>query len=614
VAHLEVFCFTHVYTRVMCGICGVFGSPPPNGPKVDEIVNGLKHRGPDDFAVFAVEGFSFGHTRLSIQDPENSNQPMFSHSRETMITYNGEIYNKDELRSMLPGKNWKTSGDTELLLELLEFYGVEILSSVQGMFAFGIYSFKDDELILARDQMGEKPLFYRLESSNVIFSSELRSLISSDTEISDLKIEGLAHYLKYLYFPSTAPVHSDISCLAPGHFVKFTRSGYSIGNWAEFSKNRSSSKATKNLKSTISEAVRKSLVSDVPVGIMLSGGIDSSIIAYEAAKYSDDLYTYSFVMPGHSHDSKYAELMSEKLNTHHIEIEFDEKKLAQIIEDTLSRTSQPFGDTSIIPLRMLTSRASEDVKVLLSGDGADELFSGYEYYTKYFNLERKSNNWNYHRESSSIKVQTILGQLSASQSKEMRMRLKLEYGKLSSFESWSEDISVSDSRTLRRILGLKDDRFLMKTVDSSHSSLIDVLLWDQSTYLPNDLLFKSDMGGMLSSVEIRAPFLNPDVIRHARDLDHLSMRPLKGYLKDEYRGIIPDEILDRKKQGFGAPVKKWISSGLLDDLCKVYVNDKDLKIYQVLRYKEVLNECARNPIFMWNILSLSIWVEANVPN
>lgn len=598
----------------MCGICGIFGTAPVNMPTVDQMVSNMIHRGPDDSASLTFDGFSIGHTRLSIQDPENSLQPMVSHSGDSVITFNGEIYNQDELRLKLPDKEWKTSGDTELLIELLECFGIEVLASIEGMFAFGWFSMKKKELVLARDRMGEKPLFFRSENSYVQFASELRSLLTSKRKFSDINIEGLAHYLKYLYFPSTASVYSDIKCLEPGNFIKFTSESFSIGNWTEFGNHKDNSKPRTDLRSLISESVRKSLISDVPIGVMLSGGVDSSIIAFEAAKYSDDLFTYSFVMPGHSDDSKYARLMSQRLKTRHIEIPFDKELLPEIILDTLSKTSQPFGDTSIIPLRILTRKASEDVKVLLSGDGADELFSGYQYYDKYFNVEKKSGDWNYFTEVASIRVRHLIRQLTPTQQREMLRKLSLEYQKTTTFESWSEDIAICNTKTVQDLFGFNKVKFVKKSGDGSQGSLSDVLAWDQATYLPNDILFKSDMGGMLSSVEIRAPFLNPRIVEYANDLKNFPALPSKESLKELYRDVIPVEILTRKKQGFGAPVKNWLSIGLLDELVEEYVYKKTLPVYQILKYKKVLVECKRNPTFLWNLLSLNVWLKANVPN
>lgn len=598
----------------MCGICGIFGTAPTNMPTVDQMVSKMIHRGPDDSASLTFDELSIGHTRLSIQDPEHSLQPMLSHSGESVITFNGEIYNKEELRLKLPDKEWKTSGDTELLVELLESFGIEVLPLIEGMFAFGWFSIKHRELVLARDRMGEKPLFFCRENSYVQFASELRSLITSNRKISDVNIEGLAHYLKYLYFPSTASVFSDIKCLEPGNFIKATSESFTIGNWTEFGDYKSKTKPRTDLRTLISESVKKSLISDVPIGVMLSGGVDSSIVAFEAAKYSNDLFTYSFVMPGHSDDSKYAKLMSQKLKTKHIEIPFDKDLLPEIILDTLSKTPQPFGDTSIIPLRILTKKASENVKVLLSGDGADELFSGYQYYDKYFNVEKKSGNWNYYTEVAAIKVKHLIRKLTSSQQREMLTQLSLEYGKTTTFESWSEDIAICNTRTVQGLFGLNEVLFVNKSGDGSQGSLSDVLGWDQATYLPNDILFKSDSGGMLSSVEIRAPFLNPRIVEYANDLKNFPALPSKKSLKELYRDLIPVEILNRKKQGFGAPVKNWLSLGLLDELLEDYVYKKTLPVYQILKYEKVLFECKRNPTFLWNLLSLNVWLKANVPN
>lgn len=596
----------------MCGVFGICGALPINFPDPGDILDNLKHRGPDDQQIFESKNLILGHTRLSIQDPGNSAQPMLSNSGDSVISFNGEIYNKDFLRKKVPARLWKTNGDTEILLELIELFGLDILNEIEGMFAFAFYSLKTEELFLGRDSIGEKPLYYVFRGQSLVFSSELRSILPKDFCGDDIDIEGLKHYLKYLYFPTEATIHREIECLRPGNFVHYKDGQLTTASWKSNSwpqvPFRNDPK--KSLRTLVGDAVKGCLVSDVPLGVMLSGGLDSSIIALEASNTLDELRTYSVSMPEHSDDNKFAALIAKKIKSNHLEILFDIQDLPELVKDTLSKTPQPFGDTAIIPLRLLTMRASKDVKVLLSGDGADELFSGYEYYDKFTEIRAHPNLSSFLRSATKAIKEFISKNRSATTLRRDLYRIGLEYGRVSPFEIWCQDLAICDDKTISKLF--RQEMRVTKYGSVGYSNIQDILLGDQETYLPNDLLLKSDSGGMLSSIEIRSPFLNSDLVTFARNLNIDKSNKSKQYLKSAYQGSIPDEILNRRKQGFGAPIKQWIKSGYLDDLLTTYVFNRSCQIYEMIDFESVIKLCPSNVMLTWNIMSLNIWLEANI--
>lgn len=583
-----------------------------NSTQMTRVKNRLIHRGPDDQRTFQHENFFMGHVRLAIQDPVGSFQPMISHSGNTVMSFNGEIYNVKQLRDKLPSKRWKTYGDTEVLLELIEHFGLQILNEIEGMFALSIYSINTKELTLVRDSMGEKPLYYYSDNQIFMFSSELRSILPEEFSLADIDIAGLQHFLKYLYFPKEFTIHREIKCLEPGTSITFRDGIISKRMWKKSAdlQIRKPDSNPLELRKVIEESVSRCLLSDAPLGIMLSGGIDSSIIAYEVSKLSNNVTSYSVTMPGHSEDGTYARLLAKELNLRHVMVKIEEQELQPFIYDTLSRMPQPFGDTAILPLRALTKSASKDVKVLLSGDGADELFSGYSYYDKYFLTKRRKSVFGYSASTILALMNLAFGHRSSSLFQNEMARLAVEFGRADIFDLWCQDLAIASDQTISKMF--KEKLKINKAAQKEFQDVRDVLFWDQSTYLPDDLLFKSDAGGMLSSIEIRSPFLNPRLVAFARHMNFNEVLPSKLFLKNAYRNLIPEVILNRKKQGFGAPIKQWIEDGLINDLIADYVDNKKSRIYELIDHEETRKACKGNALLAWNIMSLNIWLDFNL--
>ena len=602
-------------------MCGVFGMSTGYGYNSEQDLNflrlALQHRGPDDWNISKLGQMTMGHCRLAIQDPENSAQPMRSRSEKSVISYNGEIYNLDFLREKMPGFVWRTNGDTELLIELLEQFGIQVLNEVEGMFAIAFYRLDSNELFLARDQIGEKPLYYRVDKSGEIaFSSEANSLAAIGGYSPKIDSISLRHFLKYMYVPADRTIYDEVKTVLPGGYIKWSQFGVSIERYVSFKagiENGSELLTPNKLRELIASSVEKTLISDVGVGVMLSGGLDSSIVGFEAAKHLKKMHTYSVVFDEKDDDAIYSRMMADKLESVHEEIFIDQKNIDLVIQRTLSVLPQPFGDNSIIPTYLLAKAAGKKVKVLLSGDGADELFAGYQYYNKYVSLNRNPFTLSrYQFRNSRLALVRHLPTKNLHEYAELAAESRIETGMIDPIDAWNSDISLLTDSEINLLTGMNTHVIKLPYTDpGGYLGRGTILLADQFSYLPGDILFKSDLGGMLASVEIRAPFLSKEIVSASRRSSELHHSKRKELLKKAYKNQLPQAILERKKQGFGAPIERWLNSEKMKVLLNDLLSNPNSKIYNFLEFRETQKAVSKNSLIRWNIMSLAIWLEAN---
>lgn len=597
----------------MCGICGT------TEPNIDlnQALKDLEHRGPDGEGVFRSERVTFGHRLLAIQDPGHASQPMQSQSGKSILSFNGEIYNHQDLRSLLPDFNWKTSSDSETIVELLDHFGTAIVGDFRGMFAIAFWNNDLDSLYLMRDKHGEKPLFYSLTpQGHVYFSSEVGSLSRLITGKKEISLNALAHYLKYLYFDPYNSIFSDIKSVMPGTLVRYHRGEV---NFEEITSNQSGPGpifSTDALRSAITLAVKRTLLADVPVGVMLSGGIDSSIVTAVASTTIPNIETFTLRRSDiDDEDAASAQLIAKKFNTKHHEVVIDESRLSQVIYFVLSRASQPFADTSIVPTYLISEYASNYVKVLLSGDGADELFGGYKHYDKYQSTKVGAQSvtsygykyllWNLAKRTPSKKIRKYYSEMNLA---------ALESGRRTFQEQWNLESRILTNHQVRKILGIVpvSEKFRDKSVKEINSmrSILDL---DLGSYLPADILFKSDTAGMLASIEVRAPFLDLDLRRLRDSMTEFEFGNSKKCLTEAFSWEIPDTVVNRKKIGFGAPVELWFKNREVFQMSEDLIKDKLNPMYQFLNFKEVSKIVDRSHhIVRWEFMSLAIWMRENL--
>lgn len=633
----------------MCGIVGLFNSTQDysysDGAKM---LQPISHRGPDDegIAVFdttkgKVTNFNgnlvFGHKRLSILDLTTmGHQPMPSQDKSLWITYNGEIFNFQEIRQTLKKKGYSfdSNTDTEVILYAYKEYGVKCLDLFRGFFAFCIYDVNKEELFLARDRLGSKPLKYFFDGKTFAFASEMKSFYPIKEIKKKVSFTAINEYLSLKYIPAPATIFEDIYKLCAGNYIVFSLRNSTLNIFQYWrpsflpKQDISYFKAKEKTKEILSDSINIRMISDVPVGIFLSGGIDSSsIVALLRENTSKDINTYSVGFSEEKFDErKYAKEISQIYETNHNEF-LVEPNLKNDLKTIINNYDEPFADPSIIPTYYLAREVSKHVKVVLGGDGADEMLAGY----KRYNIHARNAFLNYLPSSFYQTNSNLLKRIPYSANKSKG------YGKIARIlESLSGDII--DTYYLRLTGFSKHQRFhllnnnldlLIKpiwneeiyTYFNTHTNLsnIDKLMAiDQLTHLPEYILTKSDISGMANSLEARAPFIDVDFIEWINSLDtsfktkHYSKRILKDILQD--LGV-PQHILHRKKTGFTPPLRKWLKEE--DALLRHYVLDENsilsffsqnilnkLYNYNILNNYTLTNQ-------LWILLVLGVWLEEN---
>ena len=530
----------------------------------------LKHRGPDQWGEYHENGLYLGHRRLSILDlSENGRQPMMTEDQDVVITVNGEIYNFREIRNELKQNyNFNSESDSEVILHGYKHYGINgLLERIDGMFAFCIYDKKKGKVYLVRDRVGIKPLFYGIINGIYIWASELKAIEKYFNGQLQKDESAIYDYLTYSYIPSPKTLYRNVFKLKPANYLVIdlqNRTSNHTNYWSikkELTNNISIPEAAEHLRFLIRKSVKEQLMSDVPLGFFLSGGIDSSIVVYEASKVNSNnkTYTIGFEDPIHS-EAVYARSIADLCDTQHKERRLSEEDAIQLLPDMLQWYDEPYADTSALPSFLVSKFAREEVTVALTGDGGDELFGGYLWYRNYLRYSNKNihlpvnklllNIRNRHRYRIPGKISNRLLNFNLDK---QSLYVKLLGGMLKE--------EKSRFRTLLNIEKDYDDYWCFKSLETKEKiGIKDLMLLDFETYLPDDILTKMDRVSMAVSLEVRVPLLSRELIEFTFSLPEeilLYQGNLKGLVRYAYKDLLPEEILNRKKRGFNIPVHKW---------------------------------------------------------
>ncbi len=645
----------------MCGIVGAFGNKKASDESVLEMANTLKHRGPDDFGIwsdFKKEIF-LGHRRLSIIDlSKNGHQPMISSSGRYIIVFNGEIYNHIEIRNnFFSNYRWEGGSDTETLLATFDKWGIEgSLRFLEGMFSFAVWDKNDESLNLVRDRFGEKPLYYYDGDEGIVFASELKAIKSLLGTSLNINNDSLSIFLSLSYIPNPLSIYQNVFKLKPGHIIKFTKSNekvlkpywnleekYCLQEQNIFQGN--DNEAINTLDNLLKKTLENQSISDVPLGSFLSGGIDSSLItAVLQSIKTEPIKTFTIGFNNQEFDeSYYAKAISEHLGTSHTEIFLSPEDVLNTIPLLQDIYDEPFADASQIPTFLVSKLAKKNVSVALSGDGADELFAGYN---RYIFTERIWNTINKVplsiRNTSSKILNTIpspLVEVILNSSNyflpskfkfayPMNKYLKFldllnadskldAYHRLISFWSFSPPIKNQDDFNIRKYL-----RNYFET--SLESSFIEnMMMIDLKYYLTDDVMQKVDRASMANSLETRAPFLDHNIAEFSFSLP-LNMKIRNGeskwILKKLLGKYIPRNLFEREKMGFTIPIDNLLRGDLRDwagDLLSINNLDK----FTILDSKSIskiwiehLKGYRNHQYTLWNILMFLSWHERSMDN
>lgn len=629
----------------MCGIAGIClcdgaGLPENAAAQVDAMCRAMRHRGPDGQGVWSGDGVCLGHRRLSIIDLAGGAQPMHSADDRYHVTFNGEIYNFPELRKELEaqGMRFRTTSDTEIILAGWQVWGSDCLRHFDGMFAFALWDAQEKRLFCARDRFGKKPFFYTLQHGRLYFASELTALTDLSELTFTLSPEALMRYLAYEYVPTPQTMYAEASSLPPAHWLELHEGKLRVERYWDLpfpdeEDARSEEEICATYHELLARAVRRRMISDVPLGVFLSGGIDSSIVAgLMAGQSSTPIKTFSIGFQEASYDeSRYARIVARRWNTDHHERILSAEECAEHLPRIISRMDVPLADASAAPTWLLSGVTREKVTVALGGDGADELWAGYEHYIGY-----KVATW-YNALPTSLRRGIIepLCRLLPSSSGYINPRLAVQtFLRGAHAPDWLRVqtlLTALDPAAQRELLDRPDTAFLtdvrlfaptrehFEHWPSGPGPLARAFHVYARQYLLDDILVKVDRCSMLHSLEVRAPFLDREA---AEFVARLPIRhKLHGFkrkylLKRAFADVLPPEILRRNKRGFQIPVADWLR-GRMRPLLEEMLGESRLRQQGIFAPQAVraLMEAhfsgrADMRKQLWTLLVLQLWLDA----
>jgi asparagine synthase (glutamine-hydrolysing) len=621
----------------VCGICGKFSFDPENrisSDLVKAMADTIQHRGPDDEGFFISGPVGLGFRRLSIIDLKTGHQPLSNEDGSVWIVFNGEIYNYQELRTFLLGKGhvFKTQTDTEVIVHLYEECGEKCVEKLRGMFAFAIWDGRNRTLFLARDRVGIKPLYYWLSDRSLIFASEIKALLADPEVQPELAPEMIDRFLTFYFVPGEETLLRNIFKLAPGSYMVVRDGKAEIKEYwdLEFSPHEHSmEEAESELLNLLDECVRMHMVSDVPVGFLLSGGVDSTAMLGMAVGKTErhlSSFTLGFSEPGLADERPYARLAARTYGSDHHEMTITAQQFADFVPQFAWYMEEPVCEPQAIALYYVTRLAKDYVKVLISGEGGDEAFAGYPIYRNVVWLER---------------LKKVLGPLNGALSSALsavnrtwhshRIAKYAPLFKLP-FPSYYYSRTSSPSRFFNRhnedlysarFAQHVDRDFSQSAVqrymrDKTKGRVNTMLYADTKTSLPDDLLLKADKMTMANSIELRVPFLDHKFLEFAASLpENFKVRNFttKYIAKMALKDRVPHEILHRKKVGFPVPYEKWMRTELKDWVRDILLDSKTVSrgYFKKACIEQLIEEDLRlhnYPKEILSLVSLELWHRA----
>lgn len=550
----------------MCGYSGIVKTSTGwDSKQVDTFKsasNLLNHRGPDFHGFKILESAMLSHNRLSILDLDpRSHQPFSTPDQRYQLLFNGEVYNYKELKSLpkLQGIDWKTTSDTEVVLNLIIHYGPHGLEFMNGFFSLCFYDAETNYCLLARDYIGKKPLFYHQTKDSLVFASEQRFFNAMGIEFQ-LNRELLPAYLHLGYLPADSCLNKSLKQLAPGHFLEYNNGEISIKEYQPYLIKQFTST---NLRKLLTQSVKDRLIADVDIGIFLSGGLDSSIIALLASEIKSDIQSYTISFPDRPYldESQQAAKTAKHLGIKHNDIPFTGNDSKTLLDRFLDHIDEPFADSSSLAVFALCQKTAEHVKVALGGDGADELFGGYRKHKALMVFNQKP--WlRYFLKPLSIFSTGTRGSRDNKKDDTFRRVSKfVAWSKLNSKDRYIQSLSIHQNPAYIQSLLSNPDKNWRSTLhwhSEYFGTLYDILLQDQNLVLPGDMLVKSDRFSMAFGLEIRSPFLDHRLIAHSRQLveqDFIKNGQGKFILRDLFKQDLPLEVINGSKRGFEVPLR-----------------------------------------------------------
>jgi asparagine synthase (glutamine-hydrolysing) len=560
-----------------------------------------------------------GHTRLSIVDLKSGDQPMFSVDGRLAVTFNGEIYGYREIRKTLSDYPFQTTSDTEVILALHQRHGTDLLSRLPGMFAFALWDQKERTLLAARDRFGEKPFYYAWgEGGEFLFASEIKSLLASGLLRPKLNRGSLTHYLRHLYVHPHQTIYSNVFVLPPAHRLTLEGNNLRIERYWELPKTSepvSEREAIEEFKRLFERAVERQLVADVPVGAFLSGGLDSSSIVAAASRNHPKLRTYSFGFRDSTNELPFAREIAELYGTEHTELLDQKLDLADLLHTMADVYDEPFADSSNVPTYLISQAARRFGKVVLTGDGGDELLGGYKFwYRSLWEMERgfaRSRPLGLLKMAARVSSRLQLARRDDRQFALQGALMRRTYRTVS--EAHAAQNIYFDRDELHQI-GINGQSAHARSNNQAgpRGTVDDALRMDLSDYMPGDILVKTDRASMAHGLELRAPFLDVDFASFCISLPgrmKITARQDKWILRRCYSEDWPQSIRARDKCGFGAPVQHWLKQEGLVNLKKRILDNPGHSLFSLIPFAGSRGFVSQDNYQTWILLMLGLWLE-----
>lgn len=615
----------------MCGIAGIFNSDPSSRVEPDivrRMCTVIRHRGPDDEGIHCCGPVGLGVRRLSIIGVTTGHMPIHNEDRSVTVIFNGEIYNFRELRAILQarGHRFRTASDTEVIVHLYEQDGIDFVNRLRGMFAIALWDSRLHRLVLVRDRLGIKPLYYSCSGHRLVFGSELKSLLQATGSKPAINLQGLNAYLSFGYVPDPETIFTGIKKLPPGYLLiahedKVELRKYWELPWPEYANIPSEEECSERVYELLQESVKLRLMSEVPLGALLSGGFDSSTVVALMSRLTDKpvkTFSIGFAEQDFS-EVKYARAVAQRFQTDHHELVVT-PQAADLAHRLVAYFDEPFGDPSAIPTFLVSELAHQFITVALSGDGGDEVFAGY---LRYAEAKRQQIfDWIPRRLRRQVLFPLSKRLPNGTRGKRYLRRIAAKDGLTRYFECavipyGTKEELVSDQ--LRGELG-ELDCFpeLGRTVLNGHSgTLLDKLTYlDTVTELPGDILTKVDRMSMAHSLEVRVPLLDHVFVEYVARLPidyKLRGTSAKYLFKKTFSRLLPQEIGSRRKMGFALPLQHWFRTDLRDFLRDVLFDSKSLQrgYFRPTFLETLVREQSTgrrdHSYLLWSLLTLELW-------
>jgi asparagine synthase (glutamine-hydrolysing) len=614
----------------MCGLVGIVssrGGPAPSRDRIERATSALAHRGPDGPGFWFDEAAAFGHTRLSIIDLERGDQPMPNEDGSVLVFFNGEIWNHEELRPELEraGHVFRSRCDTEVLVHGYEEWGEELLPRLSGMFAFAIWDTRTRRLLLARDRVGKKPVYLAETANGLVFGSDARSVLLVSGLEPELDEERVPEYLFQRYVDAPRTLFRGIRKLRPGHLLIYDRERIHERAYWQLDPTRPEPLEPEELRELVQDSVRRRLMSDVPLGVLLSGGVDSTAVAalmHRAGARDFATFTIGFADPLYD-ERPWAKLTAERLGTRHHELEVDPAGFAQALPRLAWYRDEPIAEPSEVPLLLLAELAGSHVKVVLSGDGGDEVFGGYPKYRAEQILRRGG--------KAAVFAFRAAGSIAARRPSHRRLARAMETVSIDDpllrWASWFRSFSAPEL-----------DRLLVPELRPTPESLTEplrellapynaldptrkMLVGDFLTYLPDNMLARGDKVLMAASLEGRMPLLDHRVIERVSNLPgsaRAGLRQAKAILRKAVEDIVPPEILRQPKRGFPVPVARMLLDDPQRSLERLLLSDRTLDrgLYDRAELRALVSGSngygSERELKLFTAAALELWLRTNV--